>query len=53
MFFSIAWAIPYVNQPMVLNGCENRSLAKESLLIMASPENPLLEVREEINYGKK
>ncbi|MFQ9151087.1 hypothetical protein [Blautia massiliensis (ex Durand et al. 2017)] len=27
--------------------------AKESLLIMASPENPLLEVRKEINYGKK
>lgn len=38
---------------MVLNGCENRSLAKESLLIMASSENPLLEVREETTYGKK
>ena len=38
---------------MVLNGCENRSRAKESLLIMASPENPLLEVREETTYGKK
>lgn len=32
---------------MVLNGCENHSLAKESLLTMASPENPHLEGCEE------
>ena len=38
---------------MVLNGCEPRSLAKESLLTMAFPENPHLEGCEETNYGKK
>ena len=37
---------------MVLNGCENRSLAKESLLIMASPENPHLEGCEETKSEK-
>ena len=31
--------------PIVLNGCETRSLAKESLLAMALPENPLFKGR--------
>ena len=34
--------------PIVLNGCETRSLAKESLLAMAVPEYPLLKGRSSI-----
>ena len=34
--------------PIVLNGCETRSLAKESLLVMASPDHPLFEGRTSI-----
>lgn len=32
----------------MLNGCETRSLAKESLLVMASPDHPLFEGRTSI-----
>ncbi len=31
--------------PIVLNGCETRTLAKESLLVMAVPDYPLLRDR--------
>lgn len=34
--------------PIVLNGCETRSLAKESLLVMAVPDYPLLRDRSSI-----
>ena len=34
--------------PIVLNGCETRSLAKESLLAMAVPDEPLLKGRSSI-----
>lgn len=34
--------------PIVLNGCETRSLAKESLLVMAVPDYPLLHDRSSV-----
>ena len=34
--------------PIVLNGCETRTLAKESLLVMAVPDYPLLRDRSSI-----
>ncbi len=34
--------------PIVLNGCETRSLAKESLLVMAVPDYPLLRDRSSV-----
>lgn len=37
-----------VRTPIVLNGCETRVLAKENLLAMALPDNPLLKNRTSV-----